>query len=316
MTFERIHVIVNPASGQPEPILPIINPALHESGVDWSVSVTTQHNAAADLARAAAEDGADVVVAYGGDGTVKSVVNGLMGTDTPLAILHGGTGNALACELGIPTSLDDAIRLVTGDHARRKIDVGEAVCEDAPEKTGYFLLRSSMGLQNRILAEATSDLKRNFGNFAYLMAGLRSLAESDSINFRLIIDDGDPIDVEGVSCMVTNSATVGGSANFVFAPQVTPDDGEFDVFVLDTRFDAVTAMINSSLEADLDNYPNHWRGQKIRVEIDGPSTVTLDGEDFGRAPVDIRVMPQAVEVIVPPSANTDKSTDAIIDVGV
>lgn len=304
MTFEKIHLVINPASGQPGPILTAINPALHESGADWSVSVTTQHHDATDLTRAAVENGADVVGVYGGDGTVKSVVNGLMDTSIPLAILHGGTGNALAHELNIPTDLDAAIRLVTGQHSRRKLDVGEIVCEDSPDKTGYFILRSSIGLQNRILEEATPERKQRFGNFAYLMAGLRSLADGDQSTFTLTIDGGEPVAVEGLSCMVANSATVGGQASFVFAPQVAPDDGELDVFVLDTRFDAVVAMMNSSLEANLDQYPNHWRGREIHVELEGASAVTIDGEDFGQTPVDIRVIAQAVDVIVPVQ-NTD-----------
>lgn len=298
MPFDKIHLVINPGAGQPRPVLYPINSVLHEAGVDWSVSVTTTHHDATELTRAAVDNGADVVVAYGGDGTVKSVVNGLIDTGVPLALLHGGTGNAVAHELNIPVEPDAAIKLLVGEHSRRKLDIGRVTCESAPDTPGHFILRSSIGLQNRILDEATPDRKEQFGNFAYLMAGLRSLSEGEMQQFRLTVD-GKSFDVEGLSCLVANSATVGGAASFVFAPDVDPGDGELDIFVLDTRFESVVQMMNSSLDANLDEYPNHWRGRDIRVEMDAEATVTLDGESFGETPVDIRVIPQAVEVIVP-----------------
>jgi diacylglycerol kinase family enzyme len=101
MAFKKIHLIVNPASGQPKPILHIVNNVLHKHAIDWNVSVTHTDGSGAQLAQEAVQAGADLVTVCGGDGTVKDVINGLMAGEVPLAILPGGTGNALAHELNI-----------------------------------------------------------------------------------------------------------------------------------------------------------------------------------------------------------------------
>ncbi len=290
MTYDPIHFVINPASGQPEPVLHAINTALHGTGIDWQVHVTTEQHDGTAAVRAALDAGAALVVAYGGDGTVKSVINGLMDTSVPLALLHGGTGNALAYSLEIPADLEQAVRLIVGEHQLRALDVGRVTCED---RAGHFVLRSSIGLQNQLLQAATPELKQQFGNLAYLVAGLRSLAQRETIKFRLDID-GETVEVEGVTCIIANSASVGGEVHFDFAPGVAMDDGLLDVFVLDA---SLLPVISSSLGAD--QYPNHWRGQSIRVEMDSPSTVTLDGEPFGETPITATVMPQAVRVVVP-----------------
>lgn len=298
MSMKHIHLVINPGAGQPQPVLHQINSVFYEAGVDWSVSVTTAQRDATTLTRAAVENGAELVVAYGGDGTVNEVVRGLLDTGIPLGLLHGGTGNALAHELGIPAAMAEAAALLIGEHDRRRLDVGRVTPDSAPDTPGTFILRSSIGLQNRILEEATPERKQQFGNFAYLMAGLRSLSKGEPQQFRLTVD-GETFTAEGVSCLIANSATVGGAASFVFAPDVDPTDGMLDLFVLDTRLESVVAMMNSSLGANLEAYPNHRRGREIRVEMDAPATVTLDGESFAETPVQIDVLPGAVEVIVP-----------------
>ena len=90
---KHIHVVINPASGQDQPILNTINDVFRECGVSWDISVTQQSGDARRFAETAVANGADVVAGYGGDGSVMEVAQGLMGTDIPLAILPGGTAN-------------------------------------------------------------------------------------------------------------------------------------------------------------------------------------------------------------------------------
>ena len=112
---KHIHIVVNPASGKNEPILNTVNDAFQPAAVSWNVSVTNAYGDAAKQAREAAASGADIVVAYGGDGTVMEVVNGLMGTGVPLGILPGGTGNVLSNELYIPQTLADAAAVIVDE---------------------------------------------------------------------------------------------------------------------------------------------------------------------------------------------------------
>lgn len=298
MGYKNIHVIINPASGQPEPVLHTLNKVFHDHGVEWHVSLTSKLGDGIRLAQEAVQAGADVVVSYGGDGTVTEVVNGLTDSDIPLGILHGGTGNAMAYKLGIPADLTEAAELIVGEHQLKSVDLGKVFCGNNPDVTGHFILRSSIGLQNVLLDKATQELKGQFGNLAYVMAGLQSLAESKPMTYKITVD-GEEVTGEGLSCMVTNAATVGGRNSFDFAPGVDPGDGLLDVFVLDSRFESLISMLGSNIGKDLDQFPQHWRGKEIILEADPPQKVTLDGEEFGETPITATVIPGTIQVIVP-----------------
>ena len=92
---KRIQVIINPAAGQPQPVLHTLNQDFREAGVTWDVSITQEAGDGTRLARQALDQGADVVVACGGDGTVMEVANGLVGSDVPLGILDLQRGRIL-----------------------------------------------------------------------------------------------------------------------------------------------------------------------------------------------------------------------------
>ena len=121
---ERIHVIINPAAGQDQPILNTLNDVFNQFKVDWEVSITKKFGDATQMARAAAASGVDLVVGYGGDGTQMEVANGVLGSDTPMAILPGGTGNAMAFELNIPRDLRQAAELICQSGNIRKVRSG------------------------------------------------------------------------------------------------------------------------------------------------------------------------------------------------
>src|SRR5205085_3505002 len=93
---KKLMVIINPAAGVDRPILGLLNAAMNTAGIEWEVQVTHQANDARRLAKEAAESGWDIVAAHGGDGTIMEVADGLRGTDVPLAIFPGGTGNAMS----------------------------------------------------------------------------------------------------------------------------------------------------------------------------------------------------------------------------
>src|ERR1700693_568815 len=110
--FKQIYVIINPASGQDEPILNVLNSVLRPAEIKWDVFVTTEAGDARKYAQQAVAAGIDAVAVYGGDGTVTEAASGLIGSNMPLAILPGGTANVMSIELGIPGRLADAIALL------------------------------------------------------------------------------------------------------------------------------------------------------------------------------------------------------------
>ena len=200
---KNIHVIINPASGQDEPILNILNRVFHKHDVRWDVSITQADSDGKRLAEAAMKDGADLIVAYGGDGTVMDVASALIGTDTPLGILPGGTGNALALGLGIPDNLEQAAEILcSADTEIHKLDIGQA-------NERYFILRLMTGPGVTMLNYASREMKDRFGNMAYILAWLRTLGELPQASQYKLTVDGETIEVSGIGCVVANAGNMG-----------------------------------------------------------------------------------------------------------
>jgi len=110
--IKNLHIIINPAAGIGESILPIINASMKEAGIKWEASITHQAGDAIRIAKAAVKEGIDALAVYGGDGTLMEAISGLMKSGIPLLILPGGSANVMAIELGIPTDLKEACMLL------------------------------------------------------------------------------------------------------------------------------------------------------------------------------------------------------------
>src|SRR5512139_4251609 len=123
LPYPRVQVIINPAAGHDEPILNVLNDVFHPAGVDWDISITHKFGDASRLAKEAVAMGVDLVAGYGGDGTQMEVANGLIGSGVPLAMLPGGTGNAMAHDLNIPINLRQAAELIVTSNNRRAVDL-------------------------------------------------------------------------------------------------------------------------------------------------------------------------------------------------
>jgi diacylglycerol kinase (ATP) len=289
----QIQVIVNPAAGQPEPILSVLNKVFLEAGAEWQVAVTHQEGDGTRLAQQAVRRGVDVVAAYGGDGTVMEVVNGLIGSDVPLGILPGGTGNVLSVELQIPPALEEAAKLIGAAEPRiRPLDVGK--CRDK-----HFLLRLSTGLTARQIGMTTREMRDQYGKLAYLIAALRALPSAKPACFHFTLD-GEKRDFEGVTCVVANAGSV-GIPGLSLAPEIRVDDGMLDLLAIrDVDLEALSSLAASIAAlppdaAELD----HWQARQIRIDSDPVQPVVADGEDLGETPVTVEVVPQAIGVIVP-----------------
>ena len=162
-----IHVVINPGSGQPQPILHTLNSVFRAAKIDWDISLTRQSGDAEKYARQAASAGTEVVAAYGGDGTVMEVARGVLGSQSCLAIFPGGTANLMSVELGIPKELAKAASIAASPRSRaRLVDMG---------KLGetYFLLRVGLGFTARKVRIADRQLKDKYGVLAYSVAALK-----------------------------------------------------------------------------------------------------------------------------------------------
>ncbi len=311
--FGNVAVIINPAAGNNEPVLNTINDVFAEYDIKWEAMVTHGPGDATELARQAAQSGCDLIASYGGDGTLMEIVNGLMGTTMPIAILPGGTGNTVAAELGLPPKLADALRVVATGGGRRRLDVGEI-------NGRYFLLRAYTGIGDD--HHASRELKDRLGILAYPISGLRFLKEHPPAAFRIRVDD-QLIEESGIMCYVNNVAYSRSpklqdwiertfldvkvhegdepeSAEEPLLQTIDPTDGLLDIMLLTQDPFTLQALKSVVVRSgDAQATVHFLQGKHIHIEADPPQGLWIDGEECGTTPSDIQIVPAAVEVVVP-----------------
>ncbi|RME92923.1 MAG: diacylglycerol kinase family lipid kinase [Verrucomicrobia bacterium] len=278
--------------------------SLARFAADWRLAPTTGPGTAPELARQAALDGAELVVAAGGDGTVSEVIRGLASDPAllarvRLAVIPLGTINVFARELRIPRNLEAAWRIAR-EGSERRVDVPVAVFRDANGAScrWAFAQLAGAGLDSRAVAAVSWPLKQKIGPVAYLVAGLRAL-EGPHPTVRVVTSQGTLI-AEGPMALVGNGTLYGGSV--AMHPGARLDDGELDVRVfrrvgpgLIVRFGWVW-LTGRPLRPGKDVCRQL---ANLRLEADGPLPLEIDGDHAGWLPAEFSVLPRALRVMTP-----------------
>jgi YegS/Rv2252/BmrU family lipid kinase len=241
------------------------------------------------------------VASYGGDGTVMEVARGLMGsavpgTGVPLAILPGGSANLMAVELGIPKDLEKATQIIADPESlTRQVDVGLL-------GESYFLLRVGIGFGARKVAYADRKMKNRFGVLAYSVAAVKALKDTKSAHYRFTLD-GKLIEADGVTCLIDNAGNM-GIQGIQPAKNISVSDGVLDVLLVASQgMGKVIASGPSLLDTDKpEPVIEHWQARQIRIEVDPPQPVQVDGEMVDDTPISAEVLPGALKVIIPKPA--------------
>ncbi|MEQ9617565.1 MAG: diacylglycerol kinase family protein [Deltaproteobacteria bacterium] len=224
MTFKHIHVIVNPVSG-PDPVpIDMISEKLEASGAACKIRETEPDLSPREQARAAVEDGADLVIAVGGDGTVLKVAEGLIESGVPLGIIPEGTANVFATELGIPANSGEALDLLLeGETVIRSVDTGTVGGES-------FLLRVGVGLEAAMTVLTEPELKSRFGSLAYIWTAIKLGRKMKHTHYELELDGKRKV-VKGVTCVICNSGNL-GLPGVQLMPEMDLSDGYLNVVVI------------------------------------------------------------------------------------
>jgi YegS/Rv2252/BmrU family lipid kinase len=305
----HVYVVANPAAGQSNFDIRLLNARFNTADIEWEVLFTKGEGDADRLTRQALDEGADVVAAYGGDGTVAEVGGAMLNSGIPLAILPGGTANVMSVELGIPQNFGDAVGvLCNGQLTLRPIDVGKV--DDR-----HFILRVSMGLEARMVEGADRTLKDRFGSLAYALSALKAIAAPELLHFEFTID-GQSHSEEGIACVIANSANL-GRAGMQLSPDVNVADGLLDIFVLNNAsVPTVMSLLSGILAAEPkvalaeelgaeSSQPrplHHWQAKEVVVQSTPVSSVQCDGEMIGETPMKITILPAALQIVTPPPA--------------
>jgi YegS/Rv2252/BmrU family lipid kinase len=293
----RVLIITNPAAARTDPkVLRTVSTILGREGWDVDVVGTTRPGHAAELAGDGVREGVDVIAVYGGDGTTMQAVQGLMGSEIPVGLIPGGTGNLLAGNLRLPRDPAQAARIIaTG--VPRAVDLGRL---DRADGTRFFAVACGAGFDADLMNTTTTEAKRRWKMGAYVARAAETIVDVRNTPTRVTVD-GSLIETAAASVMVVNCP------EFVprllrFGARVSLDDGLLDVIILsaDGFLDSVGTLIElvgGALPGS--EGVRFTRGREIRVEMDPVHGVQADGDPAGATPFTARVMPGALRVLVP-----------------
>ncbi|ADU46737.1 diacylglycerol/lipid kinase family protein [Intrasporangium calvum] len=310
--LKRAAVVVNPTKFADLPMIhERITSTSHACG--WGDPLfyeTTVADPGTGQAERAVAEGASVVCSLGGDGTVRAVASGLIGTETPLGILPAGTGNLLARNLDLPVlALDEAVRVaLTGRN--RRIDVGEVVIGEMDAHgqpvgggelvTQQFLVMAGMGLDALIMGGTNEALKQRVGWAAYLLTGFKHLV-SPEFRTQVRLDAEPEFKRRARAVVIGNCGRLLGG--LVLMPDARVDDQQLDVVIASPRgFVGWAPVIARVLTRQRKGHStlDHKVCREIRVRVDHPLPVQVDGDVVGEATeINATVRPAALTVRVP-----------------
>jgi len=297
-------VVLNPGSGGSTAwIRDILRRRLGDEAQGCRIHESEPDQDLGALVREAVEQGAEVLVAAGGDGTVSAVAAGLLGSEAALGIVPLGTANVLAREFGLPLDPDGACRLIAGDHAVIRLDA--MIVEGRP-----YLTHVGVGLDALMIRDTDRASKRRLGRLAYLRTALARLAGFQPRRFLIQVDDESRRLFRASEVLVANVGTL-GQRPFRWGPGIQPDDGVLNVCAVRARslLDYLRLAWNVLRGAPRPDPSVRYLTARRRVRIamkraEEPLPAQADGELVGETPIEVELRPAAVKVIAPPEATS------------
>jgi diacylglycerol kinase family enzyme len=310
-TGQQVAFVANPSKQDVPALRGAVQRACAEQGLPEPLWFeTTIADPGVGQARKAIAEGADVVVAIGGDGTVRAVAEGLVGTGVPMGLMPLGTGNLLARNLDLPLSDPLAALRIALEGRDRTIDVGwlrvhrwesdlddpvveaadDLVDESELPRDHIFLVIAGLGFDAAMVADTVEHLNARVGWIAYFVSGMRHLhGRRTRVHVRL--DDQPMTSTRLRSLLIGNCGKLPGGLTLL--PDALVDDGWLDVAAIDTRggiagwaqlFGEVVlqgAGVRNDLPAKIGRI-DHTRAQEVRVVVQGGEHVQVDGDIVGR----------------------------------
>ncbi len=292
MTISKLGVIWNPSKPNGDKLKAAVDEVFgavaSESPVQWWE--TTVEDPGRGMAAEAVAAGCEVVIAAGGDGTVRAVAEGLAGSGVALGIVPQGTGNLLARNLDVPLNdIPAALRRVLEGESRA-IDMGW-VERDGEEHA--FVVMVGFGIDAQMLVETDEDLKNRAGWIAYVEAMGRALAGTEMTDITLTLDEEEPQELRGHTMLIGNCGMLQGGIRLL--PDALIDDGQLDMLLVSADgplqwLDTVRSFIwengirrafGAVDQAVSTDSTTHIAAERISVRLASPQIFEIDGEEVG-----------------------------------
>jgi YegS/Rv2252/BmrU family lipid kinase len=298
----KTFVVLNPVAGVSEPgtVRERIETALgaREIPVEFYETTGQPDENIRQLVRDAVKQGFKLFISAGGDGTLSSVIDGLVGTDLPLVIIPTGTWNALARALDIPLQVDPAIDLVFQEHKIQTIDAMQ-VGDD------YFVLSVSSGIGALAMNNVEREEKRRLGKLADVRKTISELLEFRAFPFDVKID-GKPTKFRASELLVANTSILAIKA-LQLDPSIRMDDGKLNVCRIYAN--SIGDYLNLAISMFRKDQKRNWNvlcveaREQVEIRSSQKLLVQADGEVIGYLPVTVKIRPKAIRIVTPVGAD-------------
>lgn len=265
----RVTVIFNPSA---EKEIEELRTQMELRSVEAVWVETTEADPGSGQSRKAVKNGAELIIAVGGDGTVRSVAEGAVGTGVPLAVIPAGTGNLLAGNLQLPDTVEDALDIALQGEPFT-MDVGVVEGE-------IFTVMSGAGIDAAIMEETSGESKDRLGVLAYVIEGAKRIFDRP-FRASFSADGEEPTSGSWATILVGNLGQLQGGIDLF--PDSSPHDGMLDLVGLASEgaADTIAAGVSAATASETSERLVRRTGRSIKVEFESPTLYELDGDARG-----------------------------------
>ena len=295
----RAAIIYNPTKNEMDTLKSVATTVCRNEGWDEPLFIeTTKDDPGTSMAHEAREKGAEVVIAAGGDGTVRAIAQALAGTDVPMGIIPMGTGNLLARNLAIPLNRFEWAMRVALWGQDRAIDAAHLRTSPDGEDT-LFTVMAGIGYDATVMSNTSEDAKSRMGWWAYVRQGSRQLLGKPT-EVRIQFDDGEEETRKVRSILGGNCGKVQGGIELI--PGAVIDDGHLDVLTVTPRNVAEWVSVVTSIagRSRKGMHADVTKCAAVKVRAEKELDVQVDGDVLGKTDyLELSVLPNALTVRTP-----------------
>ena len=289
-------IICNPGAGSVDQGNDTVE-QLRDTAGSASVRLTRNSGEATRIARQAVDEGCELVVAAGGDGTLNEVVNGV-GPHVDrvrVGLIPLGTGNDFARVLNLPATIEGCIDVLRDGHTRQ-VDLVRVTSD----QVRHFVNVSAGGFSGTVGEKLTPEIKKSWGPLAYIRCAAEALPELRAYRTRVVLDDTTPLELNLYNAIIANGRFVAGGTPV--APQASIDDGLLDLVLVPERpMGEIAAMVAQMLLGKhlASDAVVFRRAAKVYIDSTPGMWFNVDGELVGNEPATFEVLPRALQFVAP-----------------
>lgn len=300
-------LVVNPASGNGATgkRFPVMADIIKQEGLSFVHRFTESPGHATEITRHFLQEGHDLIIAVGGDGTTNEVLNGFFDRSgaairpgAAISFISGGTGRDLIRTVGIPVDTASAVRHIINSEVH-PIDLGRVsyLTKDGLQQSRYYINVAGLGLDGATVDRVNRTSKALGGFISFLWATIATLALYKNQKMQIIVDEQEICNEPVTVVVFGNGQYFGGGMHI--APNASIDDGLLDIIIL--RDLSKLNLLLSLPRVYKGSHLTHGRitslrGKKVRVFADQTALLDLDGEQPGSAPIELEIIPHAINL--------------------